>query len=80
MIKPTHHYVGRCKACGLPLASVYDMVDYPKETADTVQKMIRRGLSVERVPLGSVKFSPDGCACHRDPVRGLPLFAMEPRV
>lgn len=74
MIKPTHHYVGRCKTCGMALASVYDMADYPKGTAEAVQDMIRSGLSIERVPLGSVTFPVDGCQCAKDPVRGLPLF------
>lgn len=59
----------------MPLAAAYDMVDYPEDTAKFLAKMVRRGLRVERVPLGSVDIPADGCQCYKSPVRGLPLFA-----
>lgn len=77
MIKPTHHYIGRCPDCGTILSSVYDMSDNGKTTAKCVAEMIAAGLRVERVPLGSVELALDGCNCASNPVRDLPLFAME---
>lgn len=77
MLRPTHHYIGRCPYCGTVQASVYDMSDDPKFTAGFVAKMIAQGLKVERVPLGSVEFSPERCKCASNPVRDLPLFQTE---
>lgn len=78
MVKPTHHYIGRCPRCKAVTASVYDMTDNQRVTAECVADMIRGGLITERVPLGSVEFSPDGCVCRVDPtaaqVATLPLF------
>lgn len=78
MIRPTHTYIGRCKHCGLVLSSVYDMADDPKFTSGTVAEMIAAGLTVERVPLGSVEIAVDPCHCRRNPVVDLPLFQNEP--
>lgn len=77
MIRLTYAYIGRCPACKVTVASVYDMVDDRKFTSDTVASMIRRGLEVERVPLQTVNPSPDGCICTREQkeTKGLPLFA-----
>ena len=79
MMEPSHHYVGKCKSCGVAIAAVYDMPEYAKDTAATIQNMIRRGLTVERMPVGAVALPPLGCQCHRDPAYGLPLFSMEAR-
>jgi len=77
MIRPTHHYIGRCKVCGAIHSSVYDMVDNAKTTAKCVADMIADGMNVERVLLGSVELAMDGCDCASNPVKGLPLFALE---
>jgi hypothetical protein len=60
------------------LSSVYDMADAPKMTADAVASMVRAQLRVERVPLGGVHFSPDGCNCRQQAALG-PLFVPVPQ-
>lgn len=80
MIKPTHTYIGRCKTCRRVLSSTYDMVDMSNETSKHVAAMIKSGLEVERVPLGSVDIATDPCSCRLDKPTTLPLFALEPAV
>lgn len=75
MLRPTHQYIGKCRGCSVILASAYDMADYPKGTAESLTRMVKDGLAIERVPLGSVELGNMRCTCPPpQETDGLPLF------
>ena len=64
-MKPSYHYIGRCRECGATLASVGDARDRRGMVASGVSRMIRADLLVERVRSEVVTLAKVDCGCPR---------------
>lgn len=61
--RPTHCYKGRCRGCNAVLASAYDMIEAPKDTAAMVAEMIQCGLIVAHEVFPGASMSE--CSCPK---------------
>ncbi len=66
MSSPDMCYIGKCRKCDDMLMVTMDMLDRPRDVAESVGQCIRGGGYIERISVAAARPLPPFCTCEEE--------------